>query len=135
MMWIRTDLFETLVRARADADTRAAEATRQLAVMQQNFDWLANHVNRLERERQTLLARLLDVGLVAPQIGRTSTGPARPGAIVGAPIPEEDRPATDEIGMALAGVQASSFEDMGDVAAGLYGVAHDPTTGMVTYTK
>lgn len=133
-MWISERAFTQMRLDLAEATGRASELTRQLAVMQQNFDWLANHVNRLEAERSTLLARLLDLGITAPQIARTTPEP-RAGSIVGQPIPEEGREPGDEIGVALAGIHASSFEDMGDDAARLYGVTHDPATGMVTYTK
>jgi hypothetical protein len=121
----------------SQAETRAltqrqlAEVAQQRAVQQQNVDWLMNHVNRLEVERSTLITRVLDIGLSAPQIARTQA-PASPLGVLGIPI--EDRPPGEDTGMALAALQAGSFEDMGDEAAKLFGVEHDRLGG-VQYTK
>jgi hypothetical protein len=131
-MWISSKRVLELVSHAATEAGNAAALRQQLAVQQQNFDWLANHVNRLEIERSQLLARIAGIGVVAPQIVRDPT-PQPPGIIGG--IPVQDRPEGEEPGMALAAMQSSSFEDMGDAAAQQFGVQHDPKTGSVIYTR
>lgn len=132
-MWIRRSVFEHLLTRADKAEASAAMFRQQAAVQQQNFDWLANHVNRLEGERAALLERVLHLGVVVPQIGRTRADVA-PLKTYGMGIPAEDRPVDEEPGMALAAMQSGSFEDMGDEAAGRFGVTHDPRTGTVMYT-
>ena len=133
-MWISAKRVFELVGHASAAEARAVQARQQLAVMQQNFDWLANHVNRLEAERSTLLQRVLDVGFVSPQIARQEPPPAeRVG--MGAPINATDRPEGEDPGMALAAMMGGSFEDMGDEAAARFGVTHDPTTGTILYER
>jgi hypothetical protein len=133
-MWISTARFISIIGQGNSAAGREAELRKQLAVMQQNFDWLANHVNRLEAERSTLLQRVLDVGFVSPQIARQEPPPAeRVG--MGAPINATDRPEGEDPGMALAAMMGGSFEDMGDEAAARFGVTHDPTTGTILYER
>jgi hypothetical protein len=131
-MWISAKLFRELLTHAASAEARAAALHQQLAVQQQNFDWLANHVNRLEVERAALTERILGVGVQAPQIERDPVAAAL--NVVGG-IPVQDRPEGEDVGMALAAMQGSSFEDMGDKAASLLGVTHDPKTGAVIYNS
>lgn len=127
-MWIAQHTFVMLLQRATDAEARASQLCQQAAVQQQNFDWLANHVNRLEVERATLLARCLDIGVAVPTIGRVTTLPLH---TLG--IPVTDRPDNEEPGMAATAMQAGSFEDMGDLAADQFGVCHDPRTGTVIY--
>lgn len=129
-MWVSTEVFEGLLKRLAAADALVAEHRQRAAVQQQNFDWLANHVNRLEIERATLMQRFMDVGVAAPQIQRDPTAYVG----MGRPIAAEDRP-NEDAGMALAAMMAGSFEDMGDEAAERLGVKHDPITGTVRYTQ
>ena len=129
-MWVSSEVFEGLLKRLATADGLVAEYRRHAAVQQQNFDWLANHVNRLEIERATLMQRFMDVGVVAPQIQRDPTAYVG----MGRPVAAEDRP-NEDTGMALAAMMAGSFEDMGDEAAERLGVKHDPITGTVRYTQ
>ena len=128
-MWITRQTFESLLSRACAAEAKAHVADTHAAIQQQNFDWIANHVNRLEAERATLLDRLLQLGVAAPVIGRT---PVPPLHALG--IPLTDRPENEEPGMAATAMQAGSFEDMGDLAAATFGVRHDPRTGAVFYS-
>jgi len=133
-MWMTAKSFDGLLSRVRAADALTADMRQRYAVQQQNFDWLATHVNRLEVERAMLIQRLLSVGLAVPTITREDAPPtARPG--MGEPLRAEDRPTNEEPGMALAAMQAGSFEDMGDAAAERFGVVHDNATGTVRYTR
>jgi hypothetical protein len=129
-MWVPAQTFNDLLARLAKAEALAADLRQRAAVQQQNFDWLANHVNRLEIERATLMQRFMDVGVVAPQIQRDPTAYVG----MGRPVAAEDR-TNEDTGMALAAMMAGSFEDMGDEAAERLGVKHDPITGTVRYTQ
>jgi hypothetical protein len=133
-MWINRTTFEHLLTRVHIAESLTAEIRQKSAVQQQNFDWLANHVNRLEIERSTLLARVLGVSLMAPQIAREDSPPP-PRAWMGEPLTAESRPEGEAPGMALTAMQTGSFDDMGDEAARTFGVQHDPVTGAVVYTR
>lgn len=121
----RTTLRDRLVTA----ETAAAERQSRLLVLQQNFDWLANHVNRLEAERVTLLQHVLQVTLAAPVIRRTET-PSETHAF-GTPLPDAPPPIP---GLADLPAGEFGFEDMGDAAAAILGISHDPTSGAVIYS-
>lgn len=130
-----------LERVKADHAREMADATRRAAVQQQNFDWLAAHVNRLEAERALLLHRILDLRAVAPVIEtgqptlHTQSGP--PLGPIAPPIPTEARPEAPEGGVDIPGLLTtlgSSFEDMGDGAAKLLGVTHTDD-GHLLYTR
>lgn len=134
-MWMARETVDRLIANVRTADLLVAECRQRAAVQQQNFDWLANHVNRLETERSLLLSRLLSIGIMAPQITRECDDALPPHTTLGAPLTATERPENDPPGMALAAMQAGSFEDMGDVAAETFGVKHDPRTGAVMYTR
>lgn len=101
--------------------------TRELAVRQQNVDWLSAHVNRLEAERATLLDRVLHLTFAVPVIARDATDhPELAAAIgVGRPLTPVDREPGDPEGVAVAALAMSSFEDVGDDVAAALGLRHD----------
>ena len=129
-MWVGRHTIEDLLARATAAEAKYQATGLHAALQQQNFDWLANHVNRLEAERALLLERLLQIGVAVPVIGRAA--PVLPIHAMGVPI--TDRPEHEEPGMAATAMQAGSFEDMGDVAASQFGVRHDPRTGAVIYS-
>lgn len=105
----------------------------QLGQLQSSFTWLTEHVNRLERERAELMARVLAVSFPAMSIDRT--GPAD-----AAPTPTQTRivgrPVEDDYGNSIPALQAvgALFEDVGDEQAAALGARHD-AMGNVTWTK
>jgi hypothetical protein len=133
-MWITNATFQKLLTRLQVAEALTAHLRQAAAVQQQNVDWLANHVNRMEIERSTLLQQVLHLSVVAPQIARED-GPPTASLGLGAPLRADDRPIDEEPGMALAALQAGAFEDMGDDAAARFGVHHEPSTGAVQYTR
>lgn len=104
------------------ASARAAREvlSRELAIKQQNVDWLTQHVNRLEVERAELIARVLDLRFPVPMITRDL-----PPVGMGRAIPETDRPAGEPVGVAAASLGLSTFEDVGDDLAAHLGIGHD----------
>jgi len=134
-MWLSRSSFDALVTRAHEAEVAFFTLQSHTAVQQQNFDWLANHVNRLEAERATLLHRVLGVAMTAPMIlrGDPETPAEKPG--MGEPLRTSDRPTDEEPGMAVTAMQAGSFEDMGDQAATRFGVVHESMTGSVMYTR
>jgi hypothetical protein len=134
-MFLRRADYDRLTRELADANGRRELLQRELAIRQQNVDWLTSHVNRLELERAELLKRVLNLSLPVPVITREATDhPDLARAIgLGRPIPETARPEGEDAGVAAAALGLSSFEDMGDTLAERLGVRHDDA-GNVKYS-
>lgn len=97
----------------AHAQTREA-----LAALRATQAWLHEHVNRLEADRQALLARVLQVQVPAMHL---SVAPEPTPTPQGSP---EDQDAYASTIPALQAV-GSLFEDVGDEAAAELGVGHD----------
>lgn len=109
---------------------RVVQLERQLATAQAHVDWLSAHVNRLEGERSTLLSRVLQIQLPAPEIVRDHAPPTpAQNRIAGVPI-------EDDYGNSIPALQASqnSFDDVGDEAASALGIVHD-RMGNVVHTR
>jgi hypothetical protein len=102
-------------------ETEKTALTQQLAALRASFEWLTQHVNRLERERAVLLQRVLGVTLPVPEIGRASE-PDR----VGVATPPT-APTQPDYSTTIAGLQAlgAAFEDVGDELAAQLGLRHD----------
>lgn len=109
-----------------------AASQAQLGQLQSSFGWLTEHVNRLERERAELMARVLAVNFPAMTLDRTGATEA--------PTPTQSRilgrPAEDDYAGTIPALQAvgALFEDVGDEAASALGARHD-SMGNVTWTK
>ncbi len=107
------------------------DARAQIAALRSSFEWLTEHVNRMEQERAALLSRVLGLTVPAMNIGREATDAPTPtqSRIVG-------RPAEDEYAGTIPALQAvgALFEDAGDEGAAALGAKHD-AMGNVTWTK
>jgi hypothetical protein len=131
MFLLRRADYERILGELAEARGAREVLTRELAIRQQNVDWLTAHVNRLELERAELLQRVLNLTLPVPTIAREATDhPDLAAAIhgttgLGRPIRPIDRPMGEDIGVAASALGLSSFEDMGDTLADRLGVKHD----------
>lgn len=134
-MWLRRQDYDRLTNELADARGARDVLRRELAIRQQNVDWLTSHVNRLELERAELLKRVLNITLPVPVIAREpESHPELAHALgLGQPIPERPRPEGEDPGVAAAAMGLSSFEDMGDTLAERLGVGHD-SAGNVKYS-
>lgn len=102
--------------------------TEQLAQLRSSFEWLTNHVNRLERERAELFARVLNLQLPAMSLERQKEESVSPSQIAGTPGDsyEDSIPALQAVG--------GLFEDVGDDAAAKMGIKHDDM-GNVKWTR
>lgn len=126
-MFIRRADYLTLVRELTAERSKREILARELAIRQQNIDWLTGHVNRLEFERSELTQRVLGMTLPYPVIAREAADhPELTQALgMGTPLRERDRPDTESEGVAGAQLGLASFEDMGDEMAARLHVAHD----------
>lgn len=108
-----------------------AASQAQLGQLQSSFTWLTEHVNRLERERAELLARVLGVSFPAMTLESTAPTPTQ-SRIVGRPLEADD----DSYAGSIPALQAvgALFEDVGDENAAQLGARHD-SMGNVTWTK
>lgn len=111
------------------AELAASQA--QLGQLQSSFTWLTEHVNRLERERAELLARVLGVSFPAMTLESTAPTPTQ-SRIVGRPLEADE----DNYAGSIPALQAvgALFEDVGDEHAAQLGARHD-SMGNVTWTK
>lgn len=102
--------------------------TSQLSQLQSSFEWLTQHVNRLERERAELFARVLNLQLPAMTLEREKAPSISPSQVVGVP--------GDSYENTIPALQAAGglFEDVGDDAAARLGVGHDDM-GNVKWTR
>lgn len=116
-------LSEQLGKLKAERD--------QLVALKASFEWLTNHVNRLETERNLLTQRVLGMNLPPMQLERVPDDPPTPtqSRIVG-------RPREDDYASSIPAAQAMQtiFEDIGDDAAKEQGIEHDEA-GNVVYTR
>lgn len=101
---------------------------QQLSQLQSSFEWLTTHVNRLERERAELFARVLNLQLPAMTLERQKEESTSPSQIAGTPGDsyENTIPALQAVG--------GLFEDVGDDAAARMGIQHDGM-GNVKWTR
>jgi len=130
---LRTELLGAVhvnQTAATKAQTELASKTAELAALRASFEWLTEHVNRLERERSELLARLMGVSLPAMSLGVREDVPTPTQTQV------FGRAAEDEYGGSIPALQAvgALFEDVGDEHASQLGARHD-AMGNVTWTK
>ena len=114
-MFIRRDDYLALHRQLTTERAQREVLARELAIRQQNVDWLTGHVNRLEFERSELTQKLLGLTLPYPVIAREATAhPDLTAALgMGTPFRERDRPAHEPEGVAAGQLGLASFEDMG----------------------
>lgn len=117
---------------REKAAREVVALSEQLGQLQSSFTWLTEHVNRLERERAELMARVLAVNFPAMRLDRLEAPDA--------PTPTQTRivgrPAEDDYAGTIPALQAvgALFEDVGDEHAAALGARHD-AMGNVTWTK
>lgn len=125
---IRLTLAELRAQSAKERE-RELKLTEQLAQLRSSFEWLTTHVNRLERERAELFARVLNLQLPAMSLEREPQPSISPNQVVG-------RPAEDSYENSIPALQAAGglFEDVGDEAASRLGVGHDDM-GNVKWTR
>lgn len=109
----------------------------QISLTQNNFEWMRHQFNAMSNDR-AILAQQKGLVLPAPQFERagdagtasqpSAGAPLTPGARVDDEAPPFAAPASTEDPdewMKTVGEQVGNFEDVGDAAAAVLGVAHD----------
>ena len=125
------DMCETFENLRGEL----TEKTARVASLTAHFEWLSQHVNRLEAERTALLAKL-GVGVATPQIEFDPSAFGTPASQVQPFLARDEsvERGTPEDSIPAAVHQGVSFEDMGDEPAAREGVRH-LDDGTVEYTR
>jgi hypothetical protein len=102
-------LSRELVAARTEnavLQARVAELTQRADIAQNSFEWCRLRLNHIEQERTLLLSHLLKFPVTTVEIARQT------------PMRTEDPVAS------IPTLDGITFEDMGDDAARLAGIAH-----------
>jgi hypothetical protein len=114
-MWIKAELFERLIKERAEATGVNLALERMVTSQKATIEFMALRLQQVEHERALLTEKFLGISLPVPVVKNMPS----PASVITA----------DDLLNSMP-----SFEDMGDEAAAAAGIGWDPS-GRVVYAK